>query len=101
MQFEQKMMKQKHKQTYNGEINSLKTDSLKKNTKTNLWESEGKKGEYSQSKFHEQKNAMAKDVKVMRKVSYFTIQMKIFLIKILIVKSISRRIREPEQSYNH
>lgn len=47
------------------------------------------------------KNAMTKDVKVMRRVNYFTNWMKIFLIEIQIVKSISRRIREPEQSYNH
>lgn len=48
-----------------------------------------------------QKNAMTKDVKVTRKVNYFTNWMKIFLIEIQIVKSISRRIREPEYSYNH
>lgn len=42
------------------------------------------------------KNAMTKNVKVMRKVNYFTNWMKIFLIEIQIVKRISRRIREPE-----
>ena len=74
---------------------------MKKNTKTNLGEIKEKRESSLKINVMNKKNAMTKDVKVMRGVNYFTNWMKIFLIEIQIVKSISRRIREPEQSYNH
>lgn len=74
---------------------------MKKNTKTNLGEIKEKRESSLKINVMNKKNAMTKDVKVMRRVNYFTNWMKIFLIEIQIVKSISRRIREPEQSYNH
>ena len=74
---------------------------MKKNTKTNLGEIKEKRESSLKINVMNKKNAMTKDVKVMRRVNYFTNWMKIFLIEMQIVKSISRRIREPEQSYNH
>lgn len=74
---------------------------MKKNKKKKLGEIKEKREGSLKINVMNKKNAMTKDVKVMRRVNYFTNWMKIFLIEIQIVKSISRRIREPEQSYNH